>query len=390
MSPLGYMAPVVAWITFTQLLSFTAIAVFLALLFRLAAVYGRSELFERKSVICACVILEFCYGVPVLISGLCNYPTEQQSLAYMETNNLELLPFYHSHACAVMIVATEVLIRYLSAVVPSVALIVGLIIGVLVLLIKRLSAWKHNISAKTYRMHKSLTISLCFQFALPMLMIAISESCFVLSAIFQFRSAKTIFYISFLFTTMHTSANGIIMITFVKPYRDAFLAMIPMLKAVQQRRRKGLAITQEFATRSTVILPEATRAQPKTITMLRSMSSAFIKRTKAMALIDVNRLPAFTFCVALSAFLSHQVLSAPAVPNAPAAAAPSNPSAANTEQQKRFDFNFDSKRFDFDSFYANAPMSKRFDFDGFYPPKPAKRFDGYYFAGGHPNSYGFL
>ncbi|KAI1725827.1 hypothetical protein DdX_02509 [Ditylenchus destructor] len=144
-----------------------------------------------------------------------------------------------------------------------------------------------------------------------------------------------------------------------------------------------------------------------------------------MAFIDVNRLPTFSFCFALSAFLFHQALSAPAVPNAPAAAAPSNPSTENAEQQKRFDFNFESKRFDFDSFYANPPMSvngfygsprawgqasaqpyqkrfdfdnfhpsnalqKRFDFDGFYPPNPVKRFDGYYFAGRHPNTYGFL
>ncbi|KAI1725826.1 hypothetical protein DdX_02508 [Ditylenchus destructor] len=72
---------------------------------------------------------------------------------------------------------------------------------------------------------------------------------------------------------MHTSANGIIMIAFVKPYREAFLAMIPMLKAIQQRRRKGLPITQDFATRSTVILPGATRTQPKTVAIMQRRNS---------------------------------------------------------------------------------------------------------------------
>ncbi|KAI1703016.1 serpentine type 7TM GPCR chemoreceptor srh domain-containing protein [Ditylenchus destructor] len=108
--------------------------------------------------------------------NLSNYPT--------------LLPFYQTHPCAVMLSDADMLIHYLYAILPTSTVIYTLIMSCLALLGWRLRNMKHNMSAKTYKMHKSLTISLCFQFALPACMLACSEICFCMSAILQVDSAR--------------------------------------------------------------------------------------------------------------------------------------------------------------------------------------------------------
>ncbi|KAI1695593.1 serpentine type 7TM GPCR chemoreceptor srh domain-containing protein [Ditylenchus destructor] len=81
---------------------------------------------------------------------------------------------------------------------------------------------KNSMFGRTYKMHKSLTISLCIQFAVPTCMVFCAEICSGLSvAMFQVNLAHAIFYASYIFATMHTFVSGIIMIALVKPYRKA-------------------------------------------------------------------------------------------------------------------------------------------------------------------------
>ncbi|KAI1697672.1 serpentine type 7TM GPCR chemoreceptor srh domain-containing protein [Ditylenchus destructor] len=229
MRPFGYMAPVIAWIIFIQLLCFTGAAISLALLYRLAAVHGRTDLFERKSVIFLCIVFQCCFGVPALISGLIMYLPEEQSMAYMQHNYPNLIPFYESHSCAVMMVSSAMLIRYLYITMPTVILASVLVNTPIILITRQLSKVKHTVSAKTYKMHKSLTVSLCFQFALVSSMLILSGVFCGIASIYQWKFAQTIFYVSFLFSTTHTAANGVITIAFVKAYRVAFFALLPRI-----------------------------------------------------------------------------------------------------------------------------------------------------------------
>lgn len=74
----------------------------------------------------------------------------------------ELLAFYLSHSCAVMFVDAERFFGYLVVVVAVVSLFLLTITGLLVALALRIAQTK-VISTRTYKMHKSLTISLCIQ-----------------------------------------------------------------------------------------------------------------------------------------------------------------------------------------------------------------------------------
>ncbi|KAI1703686.1 serpentine type 7TM GPCR chemoreceptor srh domain-containing protein [Ditylenchus destructor] len=177
-----------------------------------------------------------------------------------------------------MLSDADMLIHYLYAILPTSTVIYTLIMSCLALLGWRLRNMKHNMSVKTYKMHKSLTISLCFQFALPACMLACSEICFCMSAILQVDSARTIFYVSYIFSTLHTFANGIIMIAFVKPYREACFSMLrPLLEPIRRRffpkkRKTTLVVSQELTTRSTFTQPIFSN-KTKRIAPMRGLSS---------------------------------------------------------------------------------------------------------------------
>ncbi|KAI1705570.1 hypothetical protein DdX_13534 [Ditylenchus destructor] len=79
-----------------------------------------------------------------------------------------------------------------------------------------------------------------------------------------------IFYVSFLFSTMHTYANDVIMIAFVKPYRDAFLGILPLVG--QKKKMAHLTVAAKPRTRSTIALP-TNRVMPKRTNLMHRPSS---------------------------------------------------------------------------------------------------------------------
>ncbi|KAI1710026.1 serpentine type 7TM GPCR chemoreceptor srh domain-containing protein [Ditylenchus destructor] len=161
-------------------------------------------------------------------------------------NYPNFLLFYESHSCAVMMLNSEMLIRYLYTTMPTVILASVLVTTPIILITRQLSKVKHTVSAKTYKMHRSLTLSLCFQFALVSIMLVLSGVICGVASIYQWKFAQTIFYVSFLFSTMHTAANGIITIAFVKPYREAFFALLPFIR--QKRNMTTAVVRPELMT----------------------------------------------------------------------------------------------------------------------------------------------
>ncbi|KAI1701540.1 serpentine type 7TM GPCR chemoreceptor srh domain-containing protein [Ditylenchus destructor] len=197
-SPLGYMAPVVSFLLMTQLLTITGVSILLALMFRLASVHGKAALFQRKFVIFVCIMFQFCFGIPILISSVWIVVlTEKESLDYMR------------------------------------------------------------------------------KFGVPMCMILLSNVCNLSMSFFQHQVEPgralftTFFYVSLIFSTLHTFANGVIMIAFVKPYREACSDLFCL---VFRRETSHLVLAQEPSTRSNLTVHRA-KVTPKIVKPMYRPSS---------------------------------------------------------------------------------------------------------------------
>uniref|UniRef100_A0A915EJ89 Uncharacterized protein n=1 Tax=Ditylenchus dipsaci TaxID=166011 RepID=A0A915EJ89_9BILA len=68
--PMGYMAPVVSWIIYTVLVQMSALSILYAVLFRLASVYGKADIFRNKSIVMLLVLVELLFVTPLIIVSL--------------------------------------------------------------------------------------------------------------------------------------------------------------------------------------------------------------------------------------------------------------------------------------------------------------------------------
>ncbi|KAI1706714.1 serpentine type 7TM GPCR chemoreceptor srh domain-containing protein [Ditylenchus destructor] len=225
-SPLRSFAPYLAWFIYTQLLSMCGISIMFALLFRLAAIYGRTELFEKKSVMLGLVAFQVFYPLPLVYAVRWVHPNENEASLLVKRDHPYAYAFYSTHSCTLLAIDVAHLLPYFYlalALMTVIMLIYFVSIGFIARGLKRMKSVR---SEKTYQMHKTLSVSLLFQFIVPICMIVSADLTFSVAVLFKLSSAQTIFYVTFIFSTLHTTANSVLMIALIRPYRDALISLM--------------------------------------------------------------------------------------------------------------------------------------------------------------------
>ncbi|KAH7726533.1 hypothetical protein AAVH_05924 [Aphelenchoides avenae] len=154
-----------------SLLSFTAISILYALAYRWFAVTGKAEIMtSRKGIVVMSVLLLF-YCTPVYVAETFVFDIDEEAAT---ANVLQAYPelasvFNHRKSCVAVPVRSNVAMYSFAAIV---AIQVGAITlaalvcvtKILVLLERR----RLQMSSRTYRMHRQLTVALALQFVMPL------------------------------------------------------------------------------------------------------------------------------------------------------------------------------------------------------------------------------
>ncbi|KAI1703821.1 serpentine type 7TM GPCR chemoreceptor srh domain-containing protein [Ditylenchus destructor] len=236
MKPLGANAPVVAWVIYSELISIMGISLLLALVYRMAALRNKSHLLTTPKAIIAMGVFEVFYPIPAIYTGLALHPSEEESLAFIDENYPKMKNFYLTHSCTLFATTTDKVMPYFCVAIGQILLLSVGYTAVGIATIRGLKAVKIKRSEKTYRLQRSLAVSLFFQFALPGVMIVFSILSFAISGVLHLESAQVICQIAFLFATLHTTANGVIVMLLVRPYREFLFNLIPILRTWQKRK----------------------------------------------------------------------------------------------------------------------------------------------------------
>ncbi|KAI1700650.1 serpentine type 7TM GPCR chemoreceptor srh domain-containing protein [Ditylenchus destructor] len=223
LKPLGPMATVIGWVLLSQLLGMCGTSLNFTLLYRLAAIYNRAHILQKKSVLILLAFIQIFYTTPTIIVVLLIHPPEDNSLKYVKENHPNLFDFYSTHSCSLITIEVPPLMPYIYLAIGSILFILLMAAMEIALIFYGLRKMRHKMSERSYRMHKQLTTALFIQITIPSSMICFPYLMFAIAAGWQLESSQLISHIALLFSTFHTTVNGIILIAVIRPYREAFV-----------------------------------------------------------------------------------------------------------------------------------------------------------------------
>ncbi|KAI1716622.1 serpentine type 7TM GPCR chemoreceptor srh domain-containing protein [Ditylenchus destructor] len=221
--PIGYMATVINWQLFGLFLGMSGISLLYAMMYRAASVYNKAHILAKKPVIILMAFVQIFYSSPSIILVLSVYPGNEKSIEYIRENYPKALDFFQTHSCSLMSIGIAPLIPYIC--VALILILTTVTVDTFFVMIVRhgLRKIRNQVTDKTYRMQRQLAMSLLIQMVIPTGMISVSYIAFAVAGGLQLKSARVVSFCTFLFSTFHTTANGLIMIATIKPYRLAFL-----------------------------------------------------------------------------------------------------------------------------------------------------------------------
>uniref|UniRef100_A0A915E3C1 Uncharacterized protein n=1 Tax=Ditylenchus dipsaci TaxID=166011 RepID=A0A915E3C1_9BILA len=175
------------------------ISLLLAFLFRLAAVYGRADLFDKKSIIFAMAFMQLFYVTPCIYTSFAIHSTEDTVLNYISLNHPKMLNFFKSQPCFLLAIDTNVFTYFLFSWLET---------NEGQEICKDLSPSKvidHYSWASVCTSY--LYVRYCF------------DECFY-NFDFAIACNSSNMLCGFFICSLHTTVNGLIMLMLIRPYRE--------------------------------------------------------------------------------------------------------------------------------------------------------------------------
>ncbi|KAH7700045.1 hypothetical protein AAVH_32839, partial [Aphelenchoides avenae] len=240
------------------LLGVCGMSIISAAFYRLAAVSNRLELMTSKPMIAVLALCHLLLASPSYIVHFALTDDIDAKRDYVLENFTEVAPFYTSHTCTMYSIGYTRLYIYAAVATTNVAACLVLCQVILGMAFKTLNRVKSTLSVRTFQLQRTLTKSLVYQFILPNILITLPYVVFGIDAFVLPPFSQHVSIVTFILSTFHTTANTIIMVTFVKPYRDAIKykllrrpkASVAVSTAGQTVSRSGLSIVPQTFVRT--------------------------------------------------------------------------------------------------------------------------------------------
>ncbi|KAE9548429.1 hypothetical protein FO519_008358 [Halicephalobus sp. NKZ332] len=200
------------------------IAVFSAFIYRLALLKGKLKTIMG----CKCLSLLGLLHVFNQVPAIVNHHLSSSNYTVVEAAIVERYPniikYFTDQDMACFVISFDVgaPYNYLYFICPLIycsitfTFIVFMIIRTKALLQEK----RAIISHKTYLMHKELLKTLIFQFITPLFTLTIPVLAFIVLIILKTDSTPYLFQAMWVFATCHSTMNTVMMVYFIKPYRE--------------------------------------------------------------------------------------------------------------------------------------------------------------------------
>ncbi|KAI1717027.1 serpentine type 7TM GPCR chemoreceptor srh domain-containing protein [Ditylenchus destructor] len=223
LKPFNVYGTIIGWSCMQIFLGMCGTSLTYAVIYRTASLYDKQYILRKKSIIVMLIFIEVLYTSPAVIAGTLILPSHTKSVEYMSQNHPEMLEFFLTNSCMLLGLDIYSIMPFIIACMTMISLIVSVNVVAVIIASRGLKEARLKMTQKTYRMHKQLTRSVLFQWAIPTSMVTMSYVILIITCVMQLESAGTISYIAFVVSTFHTTVNGFIMIFTIRPYKAGVL-----------------------------------------------------------------------------------------------------------------------------------------------------------------------
>ncbi|CAD5207542.1 unnamed protein product [Bursaphelenchus okinawaensis] len=217
------------------------------------SLYGRKELVVRPLIMVACSVLLF---TPFVLS----FPDQKQQRDYLSSLDPVVAQIFIDHPSVICFARGTEVTKVLLIAFIAVSLLP--LLGVFAFWVMYRAIQRSRNSANTYRLQMMLFWSLMAQEGSVMMLMVFPGMVYLGGSIFGLRNMPTISVVCFFFFLIHTPIDCLMILYFIKPYRQFLYNHIPFLRNYTTSAYENYSTTTAVTRRKSSFYPIGKRISP--------------------------------------------------------------------------------------------------------------------------------